>query len=153
MFYASYETPIRMIHLYADGSHLIGVFFEQQNKFKNSIQTNHIIQKTVIQLDEYFAKQRTTFDIPLKITGTKFQEKVWGALLKIPFGEKKSYIELAGMISHPNAARAVGSANRKNIFPILIPCHRIVKANGEIGGYAGGVDFKNYLLNLEKKAP
>ncbi len=101
------------------------------------------------QLNEYFSGERKVFTVPLSHPGTPFQEKVWTALLDIPYGRTCSYRELAIKIGHPQAVRAVGTANGMNRIAILIPCHRVVNANGELGGYGGGLWRKRMLLDLE----
>ena len=102
------------------------------------------------QLEEYFAGKRKTFDLPLVPKGTEFQQKVWKALQEIPYGETRTYGEIAVAIGNPKAARAVGMANNKNPIGILIPCHRVVGANGKLVGYAGGMEKKEFLLELER---
>jgi AraC family transcriptional regulator of adaptative response/methylated-DNA-[protein]-cysteine methyltransferase len=101
------------------------------------------------QLNEYFSGERSNFTVPLNYPGTPFQEKVWAALQEIPYGSTCSYSELAGKVGHPQAVRAVGTANGMNRIAILIPCHRVVNANGELGGYGGGLWRKRMLLDLE----
>ncbi|TWG98336.1 methylated-DNA-[protein]-cysteine S-methyltransferase [Nocardioides sp. J9] len=105
------------------------------------------------QLGEYFARERTTFDLPLAPVGTPWQQEVWGQLLAIGYGETASYGEIAGRLGKTNAAsRAVGVANGANPIPIVIPCHRVIGANGTLTGYAGGLDRKQALLGLEQEA-
>lgn len=101
------------------------------------------------QLDAYFAGERTAFDLPLAPRGSEFQQRVWAGLLEIPYGQTESYGELAERIGSPGAARAVGLANGKNPIGIVIPCHRVVGANGSLTGYGGGLDRKKQLLDLE----
>ncbi len=101
------------------------------------------------QLDAYFEGERTTFDLPLAPVGSEFQQRVWAALQEIPYGQTESYGEVAERIGSPGAARAVGLANGKNPIGILIPCHRVVGANGSLTGYGGGLDRKRQLLDLE----
>ena len=101
------------------------------------------------QLREYFAGARRTFDLPLAPHGTAFQQRVWAALRAIPYGETCTYGELAAAIGSPNASRAVGMANHRNPIPIIIPCHRVIGANGTLTGYAGGLEIKRKLLALE----
>jgi methylated-DNA-[protein]-cysteine S-methyltransferase len=112
-----------------------------------------LLRKAEKQLAEYFSGKRKSFDLPLSLNGTAFQKSVWEALRKIPFGKTWSYQELARRVGSPRAVRAVGSANGKNPVCILIPCHRVVRLSGEIGGYAGGVRNKEILLELERRAP
>jgi methylated-DNA-[protein]-cysteine S-methyltransferase len=103
------------------------------------------------QLSEYFAGKRTRFDLPLQPDGTEFQKKVWRALREIPFGKTKSYLDLARAISSPKASRAVGAANGKNPLSIVVPCHRVVGADGALTGFAGGLATKAALLTLEAR--
>ena len=107
-----------------------------------------LVRSAQRQLEEYFAGRRTTFDLDLHLDGTEFQTKVWAALANIPYGTVVTYGEIADAIGHHQAFRAVGTANSKNPFPIVVACHRVVAANG-IGGYAGGLDIKRGLLALE----
>lgn len=102
------------------------------------------------QLDEYFAGTRRTFDFPCRLHGTPFQQRVWAALREIPYGETRSYKQLAEAIGQPNACRAVGMANHANPILIVIPCHRVICADGSLGGYAGGTEMKKALLRLEQ---
>ena len=111
---------------------------------------NRWLQALRVQLGEYFDGRRRVFDLPLVIRGTPFQERVWRALLTIPYGETWSYRDLAGRIGHPKATRAVGTANGMNRIAIVIPCHRVVNADGRLGGYGGGVWRKQQLLDLER---
>ena len=101
------------------------------------------------QLDEYFDGQRQTFHLPLRPEGTEFQKKVWQVLCRIPYGQVISYRELATRVGAPRAFQAVGQANGHNPLPILIPCHRVIAANGTLGGYSGGLERKRFLLHLE----
>jgi methylated-DNA-[protein]-cysteine S-methyltransferase len=104
------------------------------------------------QLQEYFAGTRQRFDLPLDFAGTEFQRKVWAALVSIPFGETRSYKQIAEQIGHPSAMRAVGAANGRNPVSIIAPCHRVIGANGKLTGFAGGLDIKAFLLSLESGA-
>jgi methylated-DNA-[protein]-cysteine S-methyltransferase len=102
------------------------------------------------QLGEYFAGTRTRFDLPLDFRGTDFQKSVWGALLAIPFGETRSYGEIAMKLGRPTASRAVGAANGRNPISIVAPCHRVIGSTGKLTGFAGGLEAKAYLLGLER---
>jgi methylated-DNA-[protein]-cysteine S-methyltransferase len=104
------------------------------------------------QLGEYFAGERTTFDVPLALTGNDFQLKVWALLREIPYGETRSYGQLAVELGDRNLSQAVGAANGKNPISIIVPCHRVVGADGNLVGYAGGLDRKRFLLGLEEPA-
>jgi methylated-DNA-[protein]-cysteine S-methyltransferase len=108
--------------------------------------------EVIRQLEEYFAAQRTDFDLPLAFAGTPFQRRVWAALREIPYGETVTYGQLAERIGRPAAARAVGLANGRNPMGIIVPCHRVVGATGQLTGYAGGLERKQYLLEFERHA-
>ncbi len=109
------------------------------------------VGEAVRQLSEYFAGQRTEFDLPLEARGTEFQRSVWRRLQEIPYGETISYGELARRVGNPKASRAVGSANGANPLPIVIPCHRVIAGNGTLGGFGGGLPTKQALLALEQE--
>jgi len=129
------------------------IFFEKikvPNDFYKS--DNPLIKKASDQLDEYFDGRRKTFDLPLTLNGTDFQIDVWKALQNIPYGETRSYGQLAALIGTPRASRAVGMANNRNPIPIIIPCHRVIASNGSLSGYAGGVELKKRLLELEHQS-
>lgn len=113
-------------------------------------QTNSITEQTHKELTEYFSGDRQHFTVAIAWRGTAFQERVWQALCAIPFGETWSYKQLAEHIGQPSACRAVANANNKNAIAIIVPCHRVISANGEIGGYAPGIEYKRQLLALEK---
>ena len=108
-----------------------------------------VLMQAERELEEYFAGRRTAFSVPLSMHGTPFQLEVWEALRAIPYGETRSYAALAAQIGRPRACRAVGMANHVNPLPILVPCHRVLGADGHLTGYAGGLDVKKYLLKLE----
>lgn len=110
-----------------------------------------ILDQVEQELGEYFCGLRKTFEVPIRMRGTEFQQKVWGALREIPYGEMRTYAQIAQMIGNPKACRAVGGANNRNPIMILIPCHRVVGADGSLVGFGGGLDAKKYLLELERK--
>lgn len=110
-----------------------------------------LLRQAAAELREYFAGERKTFTVPLAPKGTPFQQRVWAALQTIPYGETRSYGEIAAQIGNPKACRAVGMANNRNPLPIFIPCHRVVGSDGKLVGYAGGLDIKTYLLELERE--
>lgn len=110
---------------------------------------SEVIQITIQQLDEYFSKKRKTFNLPLRLVGTEFQQKVWQALQQIPYGETNSYLELSKKLGDPKAIRAVATANGANALAVIVPCHRIIGSTGELVGYAGGLQVKKKLLDLE----
>ena len=111
--------------------------------------TDPLLKKAVKQLDEYFAGRRKEFNLPLSMKGTAFQKKVWAALQEIPYGETRSYGDIAKAIGKPKAARAVGMANNRNPVSIIVPCHRVIGSNGSLVGYGGGLKAKEFLLKLE----
>jgi len=112
-----------------------------------------LLTEAAQQLSDYFAGHRRTFDLPLAPKGTDFQQSVWRALTEIPYGETRSYGEIAKALGNPNASRAVGMANHRNPIPIIIPCHRVIGADGSLTGYGGGLPRKKYLLALEASSP
>ena len=110
-----------------------------------------VLRNTISQLDEYINGQRQVFDMPLDLsTGTPFQQTVWEALLKIPYGKTISYAQLANHIGQPTACRAVANANGKNPISLIIPCHRVIASDGKLGGYTGGIEIKQTLLDIEQ---
>ena len=149
MFYfCKYQFENISLYLVATETHLINIQFTQPKKAL--LQTTELLSMATIQLDEYFQGKRTTFSLPFKLTGTPFQLAVWKELQNIPYGQTTSYKEIAQKINKPKAYRAVGMANNKNPLPIIIPCHRVIGSNGKLIGYVGGLNLKNYLLELEK---
>jgi len=156
LFHQKMTTTMGDIHIAADNNNLLAVTFSLDNweRIKsglNNIQykNNAITQKTVDQLGEYFAKNRTRFELPLRFSGTKFQQQAWQALLTIPYGQTRSYSEQAEAINRPKAVRAIGTANSLNPIGIIVPCHRVIGKSGNLSGYAGGVEIKEFLLRLE----
>lgn len=147
--YLKYDSPIGVLYLIEEDNFLIELNFclDQENILEGN---NEFLLKCKKELDEYFNGERKTFSIPFKLIGTEFQIKVWNALLTIPYGETHSYKDIAIQIDNPKGCRAVGMANNKNPLPIIIPCHRVIGSNKKLVGYAGGLDKKIFLLNLEK---
>ena len=119
-------------------------------KIHTSYRETALLQKAKKQLEEYFAGKRREFDLPIRLYGTDFQKKVWNVLRSIPYGETLSYGEVALRIGNPKASRAVGGANNKNPVMIIVPCHRVIGADGSLTGFGGGLPAKEYLLTLEK---
>lgn len=148
VYSCKYQFENISLYLVATETHLINIQFTQPQKAL--FQTTELLSMATIQLDEYFQGKRTTFSLPFKLTGTPFQLAVWKELQNIPYGQTTSYKEIAQKINKPKAYRAVGMANNKNPLPIIIPCHRVIGSNGKLIGYAGGLNLKNYLLELEK---
>lgn len=139
------ETPIGPLTLEADENAVTAIRFGADG----AQDASPLLDAAEAQLREYFAGARRTFDLPLAPHGTAFQQRVWTALRTIPYGETRTYGELAAAIDSPNASRAVGMANHRNPIPIIIPCHRVIGANGTLTGYAGGLEVKRKLLALE----
>ncbi len=110
-----------------------------------------LTDKAYAQLLEYFDGKRKTFDLPYKLNGTDFQKKVWSALIGIPYGETRSYKDIAKIIGNEKASRAIGMANNKNPITVIVPCHRVIGANGKLVGYAGGINMKEFLLKMESE--
>lgn len=124
--------------------------FENMDENTLNDSKTEFTDKVFYQIKEYIKGKRKTFDFPYLLRGTEFQKKVWEELLKIPYGETKTYKEIANLIGNPNASRAVGKANNKNPLMILIPCHRVIGTDGKLTCYARGLEIKKYLLDLEK---
>lgn len=150
-------SPVGILKLVATENALVAVLWENENPKRVRLaelieQVNHpILLETQKQLREYFAGTRQQFDLPLDFEGTVFQKKVWQALLSIPFGETRSYRDIAEQVGNIKAVRAVGAANGKNPISIIAPCHRVVGVNGKFVGFAGGLNNKEILLGLEKQ--
>lgn len=150
------KTSIGSLYLVASYDGLYGLYFKPRplpvlSTIPLGTPTKKFLSQAAHQLDEYFAGKRKAFDIELKVTGTDFQLHVWQQLRNIPYGKTVAYSDIAKRIKNPKAVRAVGSANGKNPFCIIIPCHRVIAADGSIGGYAGGVVVKRKLLEIERK--
>jgi methylated-DNA-[protein]-cysteine S-methyltransferase len=109
-----------------------------------------VLEEACCQLDDYFAGRRTSFDLPLDLQGTPFQQDAWRALAEIPFGETRTYAQQAGRLGRPSASRAVGAANGRNPLSIVLPCHRVVGSDGSLTGFAGGLETKRWLLEHER---
>ncbi|WP_134772357.1 methylated-DNA--[protein]-cysteine S-methyltransferase [Ornithinimicrobium flavum] len=153
------DSPMGLLRLTTDGEHLTGVWFEDHRHGPGDVgpaagpgQVPAVLESAAHQLGEYFAGERTVFELPVATRGTAFQERVWAALRTIPYGRTWSYRQLADAVGSPGAARAVGLANGRNPVSIVVPCHRVVGADGSITGYGGGVARKQLLLDLEAGA-
>ena len=150
-------SPVGILKLVATENALVAVLWENENPKRVRLaelieQVHHpILLETQKQLREYFVGTRQQFDLPLDFEGTVFQKKVWQALLSIPFGETRSYRDIAEQVGNIKAVRAVGAANGKNPIAIIAPCHRVMGVNGKLVGFAGGLDNKEILLGLEKQ--
>jgi methylated-DNA-[protein]-cysteine S-methyltransferase len=151
--YTSMHSPIGELLLLGDGDALCGLYMQEGRKpveiaprWERSAAPFADVQA---QLREYFAGERVAFDTPLAMSGTPFERRVWRALTDIPYGETVSYGEIATRVGQPSAARAVGLANGRNPIAVIVPCHRVIGANGTLTGYGGGLERKRLLLELE----
>jgi methylated-DNA-[protein]-cysteine S-methyltransferase len=153
--YTKVESPVGPLTLVAEGDALVGLYFANAPLAAAPpaawVHDERRLGAAAAQLAEYFAGERTAFDLPLAPHGTPFQRAVWDALLEIPFGETASYGELARAIGKPAASRAVGAANGRNPLAIVIPCHRVIGADGSMTGYGGEIARKRALLELEAR--
>ena len=149
------ESPVGDLTLVADGDDLIGLYFEGHKRTPRLPDLGPRVDDTgfhepIRQLGEYFSGSRTDFDLPLAPRGSAFERRVWALLTKIPHGETRTYGQLALELGEPGSAQAVGNANGWNPISIVVPCHRVVGASGSLTGYAGGLERKRFLLNLEE---
>ena len=149
------ESPAGILKLIASDKGLAGIFFRDDDSSLVPLSPlvespeHPILLETERQLGQYFDGDRKTFSVPLDFNGTEFQKKVWEALLTIPFGETRSYGDIARQLGNPTASRAVGAANGRNPISIIAPCHRVIGSSGKLTGYGGGLDVKEMLLALE----
>ncbi len=155
-YYSFIDSPLGRLFAQGDGQLVTGLYMPQHHGLKAPDpawqQRNEPFLALRQQLAEYFAGQRQQFDVPLKFIGTPFQQQVWHELVRIPFGTTITYSKLAQRIGKPTASRAVGQANALNPISILVPCHRVIGADGRLAGYAGGVEKKEWLLEWEREA-
>jgi len=148
-----YELHIGNFFIMEENGKIVELSYQKENE--RGIRENcemgqtPVLQKAAEELEEYFVGKRKTFDLPLAPKGTEFQQKVWKALCTIPYGQTRSYKDIAIQVGNERACRAVGMANNRNPIMIMIPCHRVIGANGKLVGYGGGLDVKEKLLSLE----
>jgi methylated-DNA-[protein]-cysteine S-methyltransferase len=154
------DSPVGDLTLVTDGAALTALYFVEHKHAPGTERLGpqvevgdapEVLQVAVRQLEEYFAGRRTDFDLPLAPTGTAFQQQVWAALREIPYAQTRSYGQLAGSLGKPGASRAVGLANGRNPISIVVPCHRVIGADGSLTGYGGGAERKQTLLDLERR--
>ncbi len=156
MLYA-YEFPsiTGPIRITANDTHITGIMWIEREKTaadtELAFQKTPLIAQAEIELNEYFAGKRTAFSVPLSPQGTPFQKRVWDALCAIPYGETRSYAQIAAAVGSPKGFRAVGGANHHNPIVIMIPCHRVIGADGSLTGFGGGLPVKELLLHLERE--
>ncbi|TDO89312.1 DNA-3-methyladenine glycosylase II [Halanaerobium saccharolyticum] len=146
---AYYDSPVGLVEVQADKDKIVSLDFKEEKRYQEA--ANPVLLTAKKQLDQYFKGERKVFELPLEIEGTEFQQSVWQQLLEIPYGNTFSYKEVAEAVGNNKAYRAVGNANNKNRFPIIIPCHRVTASNGDLGGYGSGVWRKKWLLQHEKE--
>lgn len=154
-----YQSPVGVLYIEEEQGAITGIGLakgkigeDEKNIHKISDETeSELMTEAKRQLTEYFQRKRKTFELPLAPAGTEFQKKVWAALCTVPYGTTCSYKEIAAKIENPKGCQAVGQANGKNPILIVIPCHRVICADGTLGGYSGGIKVKKYLLRLEGK--
>jgi methylated-DNA-[protein]-cysteine S-methyltransferase len=157
-FYKTMRSPVGELKLVANGNGLAAVLWENDDPRRVRLgpleeDRNHpVLREAERQLSDYFAGKRETFSLKLDFTGTDFQKKVWNALTTIPYGQTRSYGQIARQIGHPKAVRAVGAANGRNPISIIAPCHRVIGSNGKLTGFAGGLKAKAALLGMETKS-
>jgi methylated-DNA-[protein]-cysteine S-methyltransferase len=153
--YKMIESPVGKLKLVASDKGLVAILWEKDKPRRVPLndlverEQHPVLVETERELREYFAGKRKTFSVDLDMRGTRFQKNVWEALLAIPFGETRSYGQLAKQLGNPRASRAVGAANGRNPVSIIVPCHRVIGSSGKLTGFAGGLDVKAHLLGLE----
>ncbi len=156
LVFKTMQSPVGKLKLVASDNGLVAILWENDKphrvRLSELVASDHhpVLIETERRLAEYFAGNRKTFSVALDMRGTHFQRDVWEALLAIPFGETRSYGQLAKQLGNPDATRAVGAANGRNPISIIVPCHRVIGSSGKLTGFAGGLEVKAHLLNLEK---
>jgi methylated-DNA-[protein]-cysteine S-methyltransferase len=149
----TFASPVGPLLLVASDTALVGIYFEHHKHPPAQVgtiaQQHAVLDRAAQQLNEFFDGSRRTFDLPLAPSGTEFQQAVWAQLREIPFGNTRSYGDIATQLERPGASRAVGAANGRNPLSIVVPCHRVVGSNGALTGYAGGEEAKRWLLRHE----
>ena len=147
------DSPIGELTLVSRAGALVGIYMHEHRHAPDvaafGARSDAAFTDAIIQLDQYFARERTHFELPLAASGTAFQQQVWRSLADIPYGETRTYAQIAASIGRPSAVRAVGAANGRNPLSIVVPCHRVLGASGALTGYAGGLSNKTTLLRLE----
>jgi len=150
--YYTYETKCGKITIISDGNAVLAVKFGDAGVPGGKQEASELSDLAAMQLEEYFAGKRKQFDIPIRLVGTVFQVAVWKELAAIPYGETRSYKQIAENIGNPKACRAVGMANNRNPIVIIIPCHRVIGSSGELVGFGGGLELKQRLLDIENSS-
>lgn len=152
MIIKEYSTIIGKVTIGQTDEYITNIYFEN-DKVPTNVEDKEtpLIKETIRQINLYLSGKLKNIDVPIKIDGTEFQKLVWRELIKVPYGETRTYKDIAVKIGNVNACRAVGNANNKNKLPIIIPCHRVIGTSGKLVGYAGGLDIKEKLLSIEEK--
>ena len=146
-----YATPIGRVGICEDEGEIMHILFENQADLVGyAFEETPLLREAAKQLTDYFEGKRTAFALPLKLSGTPFQQSAWRALMQIPYGQTRTYKDIAIAVGNERAPRAVGMANNRNKIPIVIPCHRVIGSNGKLVGFAGGMDVKQQLLDMER---
>jgi methylated-DNA-[protein]-cysteine S-methyltransferase len=151
MYKAYYPSPIGTLEILTDSDSILQISFTEQEEDVPAGDAPEILKTVLRQLEEYFQGSRKSFDLKLNAKGTEFQQRVWQQLIQVPYGSTACYGDIAAAVGNQKASRAVGGANNKNRIPILIPCHRILGADGSMTGYAGGIWRKEWLLQHERE--
>jgi methylated-DNA-[protein]-cysteine S-methyltransferase len=147
-----FETDIGRLAVADGGGAVVRLLFDgEEPKMPCAEETTPLALQAAHEINDYLAGHRNHFDVPFLLSGTPFQMSVWGALTEIPYGQVRTYGQIAAQIKKPRAHRAVGGANHVNPVPIIVPCHRVIGADGSLTGFGGGLDVKKYLLALEEK--
>lgn len=145
------DSPLGPLHLSAKNGALVAIRFEVNGPApRDEGHDAELLERAAVQLSEWFARTRVNFDLPLRPNGTDFQRTVWAEVARIGLGQTRTYGDVARSIGHPDAVRAVGAANGRNPLPLVIPCHRVIGADGALTGYAGGLERKRWLLARER---
>jgi len=152
-WHAYAPAPIGDLLLVADEEGLVRIEFPPASPPDDAPRDDRRLAPAIRELAEFFDGRRKTFDVNLALRGTPFQLEVWRTLLRIPYGETRTYAEIAKSIGRPAATRAVGAANGANPIPIIVPCHRVIGSNGSLTGFGGGIDVKRWLLDFENPSP
>ena len=149
-----YQSPIGVLCIREENGKItnLNLYQQETDNICEQQPDSALLREACSQLGEYFQGKRRQFDLPLSSAGTAFQQRVWSELQKIPYGETRSYEDIAAAVGNPKAQRAVGQANNRNPIMIMVPCHRVIHKNGDISGYAYGIEAKRYLLRLEKES-
>ena len=155
VYFSHIDSPLGPLFVRGDGQFVTGLYLPNHKHWAGPDASWQLADELFVavrdQLAEYFAGQRQQFDVPLKLAGTPFQQRVWQELARIPFATTINYAELARRVGQPSASRAVGNANGRNPISIIVPCHRVIGASGKLTGYAGGVERKKWLLDHEAR--